>query len=42
MHALGCETIVEASPPLGGQNLMLMQKLSKASGVNIIVNTGLP
>lgn len=38
----GCRTIVEASPPRGGQNLKLMQELSKNSGINIIANTGLP
>lgn len=37
----GCRSVVEASPPEGWQNLKLMQKLSKASGVSLIANTGM-
>jgi len=42
LYRLGCRTIAEASPPRGGQNLMLMQRLSKESQINIIPNTGMP
>lgn len=42
LYKLGCRTIVEASPPMGGQNLMLMYRLSMGSGIRIIANTGLP
>jgi len=38
---LYCDTFVEASPPIGGQNLRLMHQLSCASGVNIVPSTGL-
>lgn len=38
--ASGCETIVEASPPLGGQNLRLLHELSTSTKVNIIPCTG--
>lgn len=41
LYKLGCRTIFEASPPRGGQNLRLMQKLSQASGIKLIANTGL-
>lgn len=41
LYREGCRAVVETSPPEGGQNLKLMQKLSKASGVRIIPNTGL-
>ena len=37
----GCQTIVEASPPLGGQNLRLLYDLSKESNINIIPCTGI-
>lgn len=36
-----CQTIVEASPPLGGQNLKLLYDLSKESKINIIPCTGI-
>lgn len=42
LYRLGCRTLVETSPPRGGQNLLLMQKLSIQSGITIIPNTGLP
>ena len=41
LKAAGCDAIVEASPPLGGQNLKLLFELSKASEVKIIPCTGL-
>ena len=41
LYQAGCRAVAETSPPEGGQNLMLMNKLSKASGVKIIPNTGL-
>lgn len=36
-----CQSIVEASPPLGGQNLKLLYDLSKESKINIIPCTGI-
>lgn len=41
LKASGCETIVEASPPLGGQNLKLLYELSEKTGINIIASTGM-
>jgi phosphotriesterase-related protein len=41
LYSLGCKTIVEASPPLGGQNLRLLYDLSCKSNVNIIPSTGM-
>ncbi|SCY30181.1 phosphotriesterase family protein [Alkaliphilus peptidifermentans] len=41
LSASGCQTIVEASPPLGGQNLKLLYDLSKTTNVNIIPCTGM-
>lgn len=41
LYREGCRAVVETSTPEGGQNLKLMQKLSRASGVRIIPNTGL-
>jgi phosphotriesterase-related protein len=41
LYQEGCRAVVETSPPEGEQNLLLMQRLSKASGVKIIPNTGL-
>lgn len=37
----GCKCIVEASPPFGGENLKLLYRLSQATDVHIIANTGL-
>lgn len=37
----GCQTIVEASPPLGGQNLKLLYEISKLTNLNIIPCTGM-
>jgi len=36
----GCQTIVEASTPLGGQNLKLLRKLSLSTKINIVPTTG--
>jgi len=41
LSALGCKTIVEATPPLGGQNLKLLYDLSIKANVNIIPSTGM-
>jgi len=41
LSASGCHTIVEASPPLGGQNLKLLYHLSRETNVNIIPCTGM-
>ena len=40
LYANSCRTIVETSPPIGGQNIMLLKKLSQKSGINIIPCTG--
>ncbi|MBB6218910.1 phosphotriesterase-related protein [Anaerosolibacter carboniphilus] len=40
LYDSGCRSIVEASPPIGGQNVKLLRKLSMASGINIIPCTG--
>ena len=36
----GCKTLVECTPNYLGRNAVLLQKLSKASGLHIISNTG--
>lgn len=41
LSASGCQTIVEASPPLGGQNLKLLYDLSHKTNVHIIPCTGM-
>lgn len=41
LSASGCQTIVEASPPLGGQNLKLLYALSYKTNINIIPCTGM-
>lgn len=41
LYQVGCGAVAETSMPGGGQNLKLMQKLSKASGVKLIANTGM-
>ncbi len=41
LYQQGCRAIAETSPPEGGQNLKLMKRLSEASGIRIIPNTGL-
>ncbi|MFZ5967397.1 MAG: hypothetical protein ACOYVK_09525 [Bacillota bacterium] len=40
LYASGCRTMVEASPPIGGQDIKLLRKLSLASNMNIIPCTG--
>jgi len=40
LYASGCRTIAEASPPIGGQDIKLLRKLSLASKINIIPCTG--
>lgn len=40
LKASGCDAVVEASPPIGGQNLKLLYELSKASKIKIIPCTG--
>ncbi len=40
MKQSGVGTIVEASPPMGGQNVKLLHRLSEASGVQIVPCTG--
>ncbi|QUH25216.1 TatD family hydrolase [Serpentinicella alkaliphila] len=41
LREAGCQTIVEASPPLGGQNLKLLYDLSFKTNINIIASTGI-
>ena len=36
----GCDTLVDCTPIYGGRNVRFLQRLSKASGVNILTNTG--
>jgi phosphotriesterase-related protein len=38
--ALGCNTLVECTPAYLGRDVRLLQRLSKASGVQILTNTG--
>jgi phosphotriesterase-related protein len=40
LYSSGCRSIAEASPPLLGQNIKLLRKLSLASKMNIIPCTG--
>lgn len=40
LYASGCRSVVEASPPILGQNIKLLRKLSIASNINIIPCTG--
>lgn len=40
LHKLSCRAVVETSPPIGGQNIKLLNKLSTASDVHIIPCTG--
>lgn len=41
LKSAGCGSIVEASPPFGGQNLRVLKSLSEISGVHIIPCTGM-
>jgi phosphotriesterase-related protein len=36
----GCETLVECTPAYLGRNVVLLRRLSEASGLNILSNTG--
>jgi phosphotriesterase-related protein len=38
--ALGCDTLVECTPAYIGRDAALLRRLAKASGLNIITNTG--
>ena len=38
--SLGCETLVECTPAYLGRDVRLLQRLSDASGVTIVTNTG--
>lgn len=40
VHALGCETLVECTPAFLGRDPVLLRRLSEASGVRILTNTG--
>jgi len=40
IHALGCRTLVECTPAYIGRDVVLLQRLSKASGLAILTNTG--
>ena len=40
LKGVGCEAIVETSPPIGGQNLKLLYQLSAETGIHIIPCTG--
>jgi phosphotriesterase-related protein len=39
-RALGCETLVECTPAYLGRDPLLLKRLSEASGVQILTNTG--
>jgi phosphotriesterase-related protein len=40
VHALGCATLVECTPAFLGRDVQLLKRLSEASGLRIISNTG--
>ncbi len=40
LKASGCQAVVEASPPVGGQNLKLLKALSESLDMHIIPCTG--
>jgi phosphotriesterase-related protein len=40
LKSFGCETLVECTPAYLGRDVVLLQRLSTASGVNIVTNTG--
>lgn len=40
LYQLSCRAVVETSPPMGGQNVKLLKKLSMDSGIHIIPCTG--
>ena len=39
-HALGCRTLVECTPAYLGRDPLLLKRLSDATGLNILTNTG--
>lgn len=39
-HALGCRTLVECTPAYLGRDPLLLKRLSEASGVRLVTNTG--
>ncbi|MGH9311525.1 MAG: phosphotriesterase family protein, partial [Vicinamibacterales bacterium] len=39
-HALGCRTLVECTPAYLGRDVVLLKRLSEASGVHVLTNTG--
>jgi phosphotriesterase-related protein len=40
IHALGCRTLVECTPAYLGRDPLLLKRLSEASGIAILTNTG--
>jgi len=40
VRTLGCETLVECTPAYLGRDVVLLKRLSEASGLNILSNTG--
>lgn len=40
LKAAGCQTLVDCTPNYLGRDVVLLQRLSKASGLHIITNTG--
>ena len=40
LYALGCRTMVECTPAYLGRDPALLRRLSKATGLNIVTNTG--
>ena len=40
LRSLGCATVVECTPAYLGRDAVLLQRLSKVSGLNIVTNTG--
>src|SRR5262249_23754747 len=40
VYALGCRSLVECTPAYLGRDPKLLKRLSEASGVNVLTNTG--
>ena len=40
IHARGCRTLVECTPAYIGRDVVLLERLSRASGLHILTNTG--
>jgi phosphotriesterase-related protein len=40
VHGLGCRTLVECTPAYLGRDTLLLKRLSEATGLNILTNTG--